>query len=99
MVGGAAAGVGALSSVAENTREYRTEMGKLDTAFTTNKFTAADAKQTYSDLYAVVGDSGQATEAANHLSLLCDSTKTCKVGQRFAQVFTVNSVIPCLLRV
>lgn len=75
MVGGAAAGVGALSTVAESTREYRTEMGKLDTAFTTNKFSAADAKQTYSDLYAVVGDSGQATEAANHLSLLCDSTK------------------------
>lgn len=75
LVGGAAAGVGALSSVAESTREYRTEMGKLDTAFTTNKFTAADAKQTYSDLYAVVGDSGQATEAANHLSLLCNSTR------------------------
>lgn len=75
MVGGAAAGVGALSTVAESTREYRTEMGKLDTAFTTNKFTAADAKQTYSDLYAVVGDSGQATEAANHLSLLCNSTR------------------------
>lgn len=75
MVGGAAAGVGALSTVAESTREYRTEMGKLDTAFTTNKFSAADAKQTYSDLYAVVGDSGQATEAANHLSLLCNSTK------------------------
>lgn len=75
LVGGAAAGVGALSAVAESTREYRTEMGKLDTAFTTNKFSAADAKRTYSDLYAVVGDSGQATEAANHLSLLCDSTK------------------------
>lgn len=75
LVGGAAAGVGALSSVAESTREYQTEMGKLDTAFTTNKFSAADAKQTYSDLYAVVGDSGQATEAANHLSLLCNSTK------------------------
>lgn len=75
LVGGAAAGVGALTSVAESTREYRTEMGKLDTAFTTNKFSAADAKQTYSDLYAVVGDSGQATEAANHLSLLCNSTK------------------------
>jgi phage-related protein len=75
MVGGAVAGVGALSSVAESTREYRTEMGKLDTAFTTNKFSAADAKRTYSDLYAVVGDSGQATEAANHLSLLCNSTK------------------------
>lgn len=75
LVGGAAAGVGALSSVAESTREYRTEMGKLDTAFTTNKFSVADAKQTYSDLYAVVGDSGQATEAANHLSLLCNSTK------------------------
>ena len=75
LVGGAAAGVGALSTVAESTREYRTEMGKLDTAFTTNKFTAADAKQTYSDLYAVVGDSGQATEAANHLSLLCNSTR------------------------
>ena len=75
LVGGAAAGVGALSTVAESTREYRTEMGKLDTAFTTNKFSAADAKQTYSDLYAVVGDSGQATEAANHLSLLCNSVQ------------------------
>lgn len=75
LVAGAAAGVGALSAVAENTREYRTEMGKLDTAFTTNQFTADEAKKTYSDLYSILGDSGQATEAANHLSLLCNSTE------------------------
>ena len=70
-VGGAAVAVGGyLYNLAENTREYRTEMGKLDTAFVTNGFTSEAAKKTYKELQSVLGDTGQAVEAANHLALL-----------------------------
>ncbi len=59
----------------EGSREYRTEMGKLDTAFTTNGHSSASAKQTYSDLQAVLGDTAQAVEAANHLAVMTDNEK------------------------
>lgn len=61
---------GAWIAAIESTREYRTEMGKLDTAFVASGHTSQAAKQTYSDLNAVLGDSGQATEAAQHLAKL-----------------------------
>lgn len=63
----------ALVLLAESTREYRTEMGKLNTAFETNGFTAETAYETYSDLQAVLGDTGQTVEAVNNLSALADS--------------------------
>ena len=66
---------GAFIGAIEGTREYRVEMGKLETAFTTNGHSATAAKQTYSDLNAVLGDSGQAVEAANHLAVLTDNEK------------------------
>lgn len=71
---GAALG-GAWLAAIEGTREYRTEMGKLDTAFVTNGHSSAAAKQTYSDLNAVLGDTEQAVEAANHLAVLTDNEK------------------------
>ena len=71
---GAALG-GAWIAAIEGSREYRTQMGMLDTAFVTNGHSAAAAKQTYSDLNAVLGDSGQATEAAQHLAKLTDNEK------------------------
>ena len=71
---GAALG-GAWLAAIEGSREYRVEMGKLDTAFVTNGHSSEAAKQTYSDLNAVLGDSGQAVEAANHLALLTDNEK------------------------
>lgn len=74
MTAGAALG-GAWVAAIESTREYRTQMGMLDTAFVTNGHSAAVAKQTYSDLNAVLGDSGQATEAAQHLAKLTDNEK------------------------
>lgn len=73
-VAGVALG-GAWLAAIEGSREYRTEMGKLDTAFVTNGHSSAAAKQTYSDLNAVLGDSGQAVEAANHLAVLTDNEK------------------------
>ena len=71
---GAAIG-GAWLAAIEGSREYRTEMGKLETAFVTNGHSADAAKQTYSDLNAVLGDSGQAVEASQHLAKLTDNEK------------------------
>ena len=71
---GAALG-GAWIAAIEGSREYRTEMGKLETAFVSNGHSADAAKQTYSDLNAVLGDSGQAVEASQHLAKLTDNEK------------------------
>lgn len=62
-----------LLSLADSTRELRTEMGKLETGFTIAGFSAEDATNTYNDLYKVLGDSSKATEAASHLAQLADS--------------------------
>ena len=71
---GAALG-GAWIAAIEGSREYRTEMGKLDTAFVSNGHSSQAAKQTYSDLQAVLGDTAQAVEAANHLAVMTDNEK------------------------
>ena len=73
-VAGAAIG-GAWIAAIEGSREYRSEMGKLDSAFQTAGHSSEVAKKTYSDLNAVLGDSGQAVEAAQHLAKLTDSEK------------------------
>ena len=64
------AAAGALMGLAESTKEYRTAQAKLQTAFETAGSTAEQAKQTYSDLYRVLGDEDKATEAAAHLAQL-----------------------------
>lgn len=67
----AAAAMGALIAAAESSREYRTEMGKLDTAFEASNHSAEAAKATYKELQSVLGETDQAVEAANHLAKLC----------------------------
>lgn len=70
----AAAAVGAVTAIvalAEETREYRNEMAKLDTAFQTSGFTSEAATKTYEALQSVLGETEQAVEAANHLAKLC----------------------------
>lgn len=71
---GAAIGTAWIATI-EATREYRTEMGKLDSAFQTAGHSTEAARETYSELNAVLGDSGQATEAAQHLAKLTDNEK------------------------
>lgn len=65
-----AAGAAAMVALAESTREYRAEQAKLNSAFEAAGSSAEQAKETYNDLYRVLGDSGQATEAASHLAKL-----------------------------
>lgn len=74
LTAGAAVG-GALLAVTEGTREYRVSMGQLVTAYETAGHSADSAKSTYQDLNAVLGDSGQATEAAQMLANLTDNEK------------------------
>lgn len=60
----------ALLALGASTAEYRAEQAKLVTAFETAGSSAEVAKDTYNDLFRVLGDGGQATEAANHLAKL-----------------------------
>lgn len=73
-IAGAAIG-GAMIAAVEGTREYRTQMGQLDTAFQVAGHSSETARATFSELNAVLGDGGQATEAAQQLALLTDSEK------------------------
>lgn len=71
---GAALG-GAWIAAIEGTREYRAQMGLLDSAFAASGHSSTAAKDTYSALNAVLGDTEQAVEAAQHMALLADSEK------------------------
>ena len=64
------AAIAGLVAAAEATRDYRTEMGKLDTAFETNGLSATQGREIYTDLVGVLGETDQAVEAANHLAKL-----------------------------
>jgi hypothetical protein len=75
VVGAGVALGGAWFAAIEGSREYRTEMGKLDSAFQTAGHSSEVAKQTYSDLNAVLGDTGQAVEASQHLAVLAKNEK------------------------
>lgn len=89
---GIQAGIGKLHDLAsavwelpEATREYRTAMAKLDTAFSKANFSADVAASTYRTLYRVVGDIDQATEAAN---LIANMAKSQKELQQWTTILT-----------
>lgn len=67
--------VTALLALTASTEEYRTAQAKLVTAFETAGGSAETAKNTYNDLYRVLGDGDVATEAANHLAMLTTNQK------------------------
>jgi gas vesicle protein len=73
---GAVAGAAtALLALGASTKEYRQQQAQLATAFETAGGSAESAKKTYNDLYRVLGDGGQATEAAQHLAKLTTEEK------------------------
>ena len=73
VVSGATAAMGALVASAEATREYRTEMGKLTTAFETVGHRTEIAEEAYKRLYAVIGETDQTVEASQQIALLAES--------------------------
>lgn len=71
---GALSGIQGLASsfwnLGDETRELRTNMAKVETAFESAGFTTEQAASTYEHFYGVLADEGQATEAASLLSKL-----------------------------
>lgn len=65
----------ALNSLVEETKELRTQMGQLETTFTEAGHSVETSKKTYGDLFAVLGDSGKATEASMHMAQMAKSEK------------------------
>lgn len=57
-------------SLADETREYREDMAKLDTAFTTAGYSTDTANEAYSSFYKILGESDRSVEAVNHLAEL-----------------------------
>lgn len=66
---------GAWIAAIEGTREYRAQMGLLDSAFQASGHSSTEAKNTYSELNAVLGDTEQAVEAAQHIAMIADNEK------------------------
>lgn len=69
----AAAAVTGLVAAAEGTREYRTEMGKLESAYAAQNHSAETATKTYQTLQGVIGETDQSVEAAQQIALLAQS--------------------------
>lgn len=72
-VAGATALIGALVATTESTQEYRTEMGKLKTAYEAAGHSTETATRTYKELQSVIGETDQAVEAAQQIALLAES--------------------------
>lgn len=72
-VGAIAAGVSAIDNITESTREYREDMGKLETAFETAGISQEAATETYKSFYSVLGEEDRSVEAVNHLAKLTQS--------------------------
>lgn len=73
VIGLATAAAAAIGGIVESTQEYRTAMGKLDTAFEESNFSGEEATETYKELQSVLGDTDRAVEASNFLAKLCNT--------------------------
>ena len=104
LTAGAALG-GAWIAAIEGSREYRAEMGLLQGAFEASGHSSEEAKRTYSDLNAVLGDTGQAVEAAQHIAMIADNEKEMNeltaigtgVFQRFGQSLPLEGMYEGIL--
>lgn len=70
LIGALGDAVGNLMALADETREFREDMAKLETAFTTAGHTTDTASSAYKDFYAILGESDRSVEAVNHLAEL-----------------------------
>lgn len=75
VIGAVAGGASAINNIAEETREYREDMGKLKTAFETAGISQEAATDTYKEFFSVLGEEDRSVEAVNHLAKLTTSQK------------------------
>lgn len=75
VIGAVAGGASAINNIAEETREYREDMGKLKTAFKTAGISQEAATDTYKEFFSILGEEDRSVEANNHLAKLTTSQK------------------------
>ena len=75
LIGKVGEAIGAMIALADETREYREDMAKLDTAFTTAGHSTETASQAYDSFYRILGESDRSVEAVNHLAELTKNEK------------------------
>ena len=73
------------SSIADNTKEFREEQTKLNSAFVAAGASAKEASQAYNGLFRFLGKSDVAVEAANHLAKMTTNTKALAEWTTIAQ--------------
>lgn len=73
------------SSIADNTKEFREEQTKLNSAFAAAGASAEQASQAYNGLFRFLGKSDVAVEAANHLAKITTNTKALAEWTTIAQ--------------
>ena len=57
-----------LMNLADETREYREDLGKLETAWESAGKSTEDATELYKNFYSVLGETDRSVEAVNHLA-------------------------------
>lgn len=67
--------ISSMIALAEETREYREDMAKLNAAFKTAGHSTDVAQKAYDEFYKILGESDRTVEAVNHLAELTDSTE------------------------
>lgn len=90
LIDGAIEAAKSFINLAEETREYREDMAKLETAFKSAGHETEDAQKIYEDFYALLGESDRSVEAVNHLAELTSNTKELAEWQTIAAGVTAK---------
>lgn len=101
LVKGIQAVAGAVNNLIESTEEYRVAQGKLKTAFEVAGYSADVAQEAYQGLYAIIGDTDTAVEAAQLMAKLSDSVEdfsawtdiAAGVAGTFGDALPINSLM------
>ena len=75
LIGKVGEAISSLIALADETREYREDMAKLNTAFKSAGHSTETAQKAYDDFYKILGESDRSVEAVNHLAELTDNTE------------------------
>ena len=73
LISSAANAASSILGLAESTREYREDMGKLQTAWESVGKSGEDATEIYKQFYSVLGEEDRSVEAVNHLARFVDT--------------------------
>lgn len=90
LVGKIGEAISSLVALADETREYREDMAKLDAAFTSAGHSTEEAQKAYDGFYKILGESDRSVEAVNHLAELTDSTEDLTKWQTIAAGVTAK---------